>query len=79
MSPPESNFLDRFVHADPARMGGVLVFRNTRVPVKALFDYLRAGRSANDFVSDFEGVATEAVYAVLAAAEADIIKQIPAA
>lgn len=79
MSRTDPTSLDRFLHADPARLGGELVFRGTRVPVKALFDYLRAGKSANEFVSDFDGVSTEAVHAVLEFAEADITKRVPAA
>lgn len=79
MNRPDPKSLDRFVHADAARMGGELVFRGTRVPVKALFDYLRAGKSATEFLSDFDGVSTDAVQAVLAFAEADIIQRVPAA
>ena len=67
-SPQPRPALDDVIHADPARMGGVPVFRGTRVPVKALFDYLQAGRSVHQFLSDFEGVTEQAVQVVLAAA-----------
>ena len=35
---------------------GKPVFSNTRVPVKNLFDYLKAGHSLNDFLEDFPSV-----------------------
>ena len=62
---PPTPSVNEFVHSDPARMGGVPVFRGTRVPVKALFDYLEAGKTVQQFLDDFEGVPYEAVEAVL--------------
>ena len=35
---------------------GEPVFSNTRVPVKNLFDYLKAGHSLNEFLEDFPSV-----------------------
>ncbi len=35
---------------------GEPVFTNTRVPVKNLFDYLKAGHSLNEFLEDFPSV-----------------------
>ena len=37
-------------------LGGTPVFKGTRVPVRALFDYLEAGRSLDDFLDDFPSV-----------------------
>jgi uncharacterized protein (DUF433 family) len=34
------------VHSDPDILGGVPVFVGTRVPLKALIDYLAGGRHA---------------------------------
>jgi uncharacterized protein (DUF433 family) len=34
-------------------LGGVPVFRGTRVPVRTLFDYLQAGQSLGEFLEDF--------------------------
>ena len=43
-------------------LGGTPVFTGTRVPVRALFDYLEAGRSLEDFLEDFPSVSkTQAV------------------
>ena len=33
------------VHSDPEISGGMPVFRGTRVPVQALFDYLEGGET----------------------------------
>ena len=37
-------------------LGGTPVFKGTRVPVRALFDYLEAGRTLNEFLDDFPSV-----------------------
>ena len=43
-------------------LGGTPVFKGTRVPVRALFDYLEAGRSLDEFLDDFPSVSkTQAV------------------
>jgi uncharacterized protein (DUF433 family) len=50
-------------------MGGVPVFRGTRVPVKTLFDYLKAGDNLAEFLDDFPTVSQEQALSVLAEAE----------
>ena len=37
------------IHSDPEVMGGTLVFRNTRVPIQTLLDYLDDGFSLEEF------------------------------
>ena len=37
-------------------LGGTPVFKGTRVPIRALFDYLEAGRSLDEFLDDFPAV-----------------------
>lgn len=54
-------------HAD--RVSGAWVFRNTRVPVRALFENLEAGATVDDFLKWFPGVTREQALAVLAHAE----------
>lgn len=77
MSQTEARELKLVEHvwADPKRMGGVPCFRNTRVPVRTLFAYLRHGRPLAEFLDDFEGVTREQVEAVLDWAEADVLRQ----
>jgi uncharacterized protein (DUF433 family) len=54
-------------HAD--RVSGARVFKNTRVPVRALFENLEAGATVDDFPEWFPGVTREQALAVLAHAE----------
>src|SRR5689334_10468356 len=47
------------------RLSGEPCFAGTRVPVKALFDYVEGGESLEVFLSDFEGVTRAQAEAVL--------------
>jgi uncharacterized protein (DUF433 family) len=49
----------------PDILGGTPVFRGTRMPVKALFDYLADGLSLDYFLESFPSVAREQATAVL--------------
>ena len=53
------------VESSPDVMGGTPVFTGTRVPVQTLLDYLEAGDSTVDFLSDFPTVSAEQVKAAL--------------
>ena len=53
------------VHSDRDVLGGTLVFGGTRVPVKALYDYLEGGDSLDEFLEDFPSVSREQAVAVL--------------
>ena len=46
-------------------MGGVPVFKGTRVPVQSLFDHSELGISVDDFLDDFPAVTKEQVVATL--------------
>ena len=50
-------------------LGGTMVFKNTRVPVRTLLDYLKAGDRLEDFLLDFPTVTRERVLQVLDLAE----------
>ncbi|MGB6223593.1 DUF433 domain-containing protein [Haloferula sp.] len=54
---------------DPEILGGVPVFRGTRVPIRNLFDYLVSGSTVKDFLEDFPSVSFEQVRQMLQAAE----------
>ena len=56
---------DGLVVSNPAILGGTPVFRGTRLPVKALFDYLADGLSLDYFLETFEGVTREQAAAVV--------------
>ncbi len=50
---------------DPEVMGGTPCFAGTRVPVRALFDYLEGGHPLADFHDDFPTVTSEQAIALL--------------
>lgn len=52
------------VERDSSKLGGVWVFRGTRVPVSALFENLLDGATIDEFLSWFPGVTREQVEAV---------------
>lgn len=47
------------------KVGGVWLFKGTRVPVKALFENLEGGATVDDFLEWFPGVERSQVEAVL--------------
>ncbi len=53
------------VHSDPEILSGAPVFRGTRVPVRALVDYLEAGESLDVFLDHFPSVRREQAVAAL--------------
>ena len=59
--------LDQAVWVDPGRMSGILCFRDSRLPVQQLFDWLADGVSLDDFVREFQ-IDRDAAIAVLRAA-----------
>jgi uncharacterized protein (DUF433 family) len=56
---------DQIVHSDPEILGGTPVFVGTRVPLKALTDYLEGGDSLDEFLKDFPSVKREQAVAAL--------------
>lgn len=53
------------VHSDPDILGGVPVFAGTRVPLKALIDYLASGHPLAEFLDDFPSVSRGQAVAAL--------------
>jgi uncharacterized protein (DUF433 family) len=49
----------------PGKVSGVWLFKDTRVPVKALFENLESGATVEEFLQWFPGVSREQVEAVL--------------
>ena len=47
------------INIDPEILGGTPVFMGTRVPIKALFDYLKSGETLDDFLEGFPSVSRE--------------------
>ena len=53
------------VESVPGRLSGAWVFKNTRLPVSALFGNLAEGATVDDFIEWFGGVDKAQVRAVL--------------
>ena len=65
--------MDDAVVKDPNILGGVPVFRKTRVPFQALLDYLEEGQTLDDFLADFPTVSREAAVAALEQAKSLLV------
>lgn len=57
--------MNNVITISPSIQSGTPVFTNTRVPVKNLFDYLKAGDSIETFLEAFPSVTREQVMALL--------------
>lgn len=64
------------IHKDPETMGGMPIFRGTRVPVDNLFDALEHGKSIDDFVESFPTVTREKAIAALREARAALVEEL---
>lgn len=56
------------ISCDPDVVGGIPVFKGTRVPATTLFDYLMHGGSLDEFYDEFPTVTKEHVLGVLQSA-----------
>lgn len=59
----------QLITISPEIQSGTPVFYNTRVPIKNLFDYLKAGDTLEEFLDDFPSVTKEQAIKVLELAE----------
>ncbi len=56
------------IHSDPDILGGAPVFVGTRVPLRALIDYLGGGQPLAEFLEDFPTVTRDQAVAALSQA-----------
>lgn len=68
-----------YVSVDTEKLGGEPVFRKTRVPVQALFDYLKDGYDLATFLDHFHGVTREQAQAVLELSAGGVAHELRAA
>ena len=61
------------ISRDPEILGGTPVFAGTRVPIKAIFDYLEAGDDLDEFLDDFPSVSREQAIGILTVARENLI------
>ena len=67
--------IDSLITCDAEIMSGTPVFKNTRVPVKNLIDYLETGESLDDFLEDFPSVSREQAVQTLKLAREVLLTQ----
>src|SRR5215469_18891725 len=60
---------------DPEILGGIPVFRGTRVPFKNLLDHLEGGHTLDEFLEEFPSVTRQAAIAALEHAKELVIAQ----
>ena len=61
---------------NPNILSGEPIFRNTRVPFKALLDYLEGGETLNEFLDDFPSVTRGEAIAALEEARSLVAAQL---
>jgi len=66
---------DDVIIKDPEILGGMPVFRGTRVPFKNLLDYLEGGSTLDEFLEEFPSVTRDAAIAALEHAKQLVIAQ----
>lgn len=57
--------MDSVITRAPSVLGGLPVFRGTRVPIKNLFDCLEKGYAIREFLEDFPAVSEQQVRLLL--------------
>ena len=68
--------MEKVIVKDTNILGGVPVFRKTRVPFQALLDYLEEGQTLDDFLADFPTVSREAAIAALEQAKSLLVSSL---
>ncbi len=66
------------IAVDPEKLGGTPVFAGTRVPIKALFDYIEGGDPLDEFLENFPDVSREHAVAVLELAQRSVVALVAA-
>lgn len=61
------------ITTSPERLGGVVVFSGTRVPVHSMIEFLEAGHPLDHFLEQFPDVSREHAIAVLELAKHALI------
>ena len=62
------------VERNAAKVSGALLFRGTRVPVRALFENIESGATVDEFLQWFPGVTRAQVEAVLEHAARSLVE-----
>ena len=73
---PHVNLSHEVIVKDLDILGGTPVFRGTRVPFRALLDYLEGGETLDEFIDDFPTVSREAAISALELAKSVLVGQL---
>ncbi len=65
--------MESVIVKNPAVLSGEPVFRGTRVPFKALTDYLEGGYSLDDFLEQYPSVTRDAPVAAIEEARCSLV------
>lgn len=57
--------IENLIVRDPEILGGMPVFRGTRVPLRTLFDYLEGGDTLEEFLAGFPSVSRDVAITTL--------------
>ena len=68
--------VNEVIAKDPEVLGGIPVFRGTRVPFQALLDYLEGGQTLTEFLDDFPTVSRDAAISALEQAKLLLVNQL---
>ena len=66
---------NNLITCNPRIMSGTPVFKNTRVPIKNLIDYLEAGDNLDEFLEDFPSVSRMQAVQALELAKEMLLRQ----
>ena len=66
---------DDLILVDPEILGGTPVFKNSRVPIKTLFDYLEQNYTLEEFLACFPSVTREMACRVLERSETALLSK----
>jgi uncharacterized protein (DUF433 family) len=72
---PASGDNNEAIVRDPEVLGGVPVFRGTRVPFQTLLEYIEGGQTLDEFLDDFPTVTRDAAIRALEHAKSLVINQ----
>ena len=68
--------MENVIVKNSAVLSGEPVFRGTRVPFKALTDYLEGGQTLDDFLQQYPSVSREAAIAALEEARTSLLARL---
>jgi uncharacterized protein (DUF433 family) len=66
--------LGEVIWVDPERVSGTPCFKNTRVPVQNLLDYIEGGSTIDEFFQDYPSVTRDQVIQFLELAKEQLVE-----